>query len=66
MDKKKNHTYIYMYSEEPKKEGKKKKPRETLPGIIFTHQEFAPLLADSSPEAAEFFQSWLCSLFPAV
>lgn len=62
MDKK---IYICILKSQ-KKKGKKKKPRETLPGIIFTHQEFAPLLADSSPEAAEFFQSWLCSLFPAV
>lgn len=54
-----------MYSLKSQKR-KEKKPREILPGIIFTHQEFAQLLADSSLEAAEFFQSWLCSLFPAV
>lgn len=42
-----------------------KKPRETeISVIIYTYQVFVPLLADSSPEAVEFFQSWLCSLFP--
>lgn len=56
---------MYILKSQKRKE-KKKKPREILPGIIFTHQEFAQLLADSSLEAAEFFQSWLCSLFPAV
>lgn len=50
-----------LCSEEPKKAQRKVK----ISVIVYTHQVFAPLLADSSPEAAEFFQSWLCSLFLA-